>query len=210
MTDDSDLAAVDRQLLEALARTPNVVRAARAIGISRDRAVYRLARLARRVGPVTIARRGGADGGRTTLAPAGRRLLARAHGGRAGTNRWVGTFRRGPPPSVEVAPGRSLVVAFRAAAGARVTVELPPSVLIVAPRRATLSARNALPAVVEWVRPRADGTAAVAVRWGPVPVRVEVTVDSLDRLGLARGRPVILYAKAVSVRRVATPGSLRS
>jgi len=208
--DDVALTPTDRRLLEALARTPNLVRAARAIGIPRDRAVYRLERLRRSFGAITVAVRGGGTGGGTTLTSVGQRLLARARGEAPGTNRWSGVYRRGPPPIVELAPGCALVVGFRAAEGARVTVDLAPEAFVVARRPAELSARNALRATVERVRPRADGTAGLTARWGALRVRAEMTVPSVARLGLAPGRRVILYAKAVGVRRVATPGSPRS
>ncbi|HTW55355.1 MAG TPA: TOBE domain-containing protein [Thermoplasmata archaeon] len=209
-SDRPTLTATDRRLLAALDRTPNLVRAARAIGVPRDRAVYRLERLRRLFGPVTVTVRGGAAGGGTQLTAAGRRLLARALGPPPSANRWTGRYRRGPPPTVELAPGCALVVGFRAADGARVTVDVAPEAFVIARRPAELSARNALPATVERVRPRADGTAGLDVRWGPVRVRAELTVPSIARLGLAPGRRVILYAKAVGVRRVATPGSPRS
>jgi molybdate transport repressor ModE-like protein len=210
VTPEASLTPTDVRLLGELERTGNVVRASRALGIDRDRAVYRLRRLARLYGAVTAAARGGARGGGTHLTPLGRRLLARARGDRPGANRWSGRYRRGPPPTVEVAPGFRLEVTFHAAEGARVTVEADPDGLILARRPAELSARNALFAVVETVRRRADGTAVVVARWGADRVRAELTVGSLRRLRIAAGRPVIFYAKAVSLRRVPSPGSPRS
>jgi molybdate transport repressor ModE-like protein len=210
VTDEGYLTPTDVRLLDALERARSVVGASHELGIGRDRAVYRLRRLARVYGPVTVAVRGGRHGGVTRLTPLGRRLLARAEGARPGANRWSGVYRRGPPATVEVAPGCRLEVAFRAAEGARVTVEVDPDAVIVALRRAVLSARNALAVVVDGVRPRADGTASVLARWGPARVRAEVTVGSVERLGIAPGRRALLYAKAVSVRRVPTRGSPRS
>ncbi|HYA10431.1 MAG TPA: TOBE domain-containing protein [Thermoplasmata archaeon] len=210
MTDEGSLTPLDVRLLGELERTRNVVRASQALGIGRDRAVYRLDRLGRLFGPVTTSTRGGVGGGTTELTPLGRRLLARALGARPGANDWTGSYRRGPPPYVELDEGGRLEVAFRAAEGAPVTVEVDPDALIVAVRPAELSARNALVAIVESVHPRPDGTAIVAARWGRTLVRAEVTVGSVRRLGLAPGRPVILYAKAVSVRRLPSPGRLRS
>ena len=211
MTREASLTPTDIRLLGALARTANVVRASRSLGIGRDRAVYRLRRMRRLYGaPVTEAARGGRSGGRTRLTALGRQLLDRASGSRPGANRWSGPFHRGPPATVELGAGRRLEVAFRAPDGARVTVEVDPDAWVLARRPAELSARNAVRAVVASVRRRRDGTAIVTVRWGPDPVRAEVTVGSLGRLGIARGRPVIFYAKAVAVRRVPTRGSPRS
>lgn len=210
MTREPSLTPTDVRLLLELERTRNVVHAARAIGIGRDRAVYRLRRLAALFGSVATTARGGVHGGSTRLTPLGRRLLARARGARPGSNRWTGRYHRGPPPSVELGPGRRLEVAFPASEGACVTVEVAPDALIVALRPAELSARNGLRAVVERVRPRADGTALVTARWAGQPVRAEVTVGSVRRLRLVPGRAVVLYAKAVSVRRLVTPGPPRS
>ena len=210
MTREPSLTPTDVRLLRELERTPNVVRAARAIGIRRDRAVYRLRRLGSLFGPVAAAVRGGVQGGSTRLTPLGRRLLARTRGDRPGSNRWTGAYRRGPPPSVDLGPGRRLEVTFPAREGARVTVEVDPDALIVALRPAELSARNGLRATVERVRLRADGTALVTARWAGAPVRAEVTVGSVRRLRLAPGRTVVLYAKAVSVRRRVSPGPPRS
>jgi molybdate transport repressor ModE-like protein len=209
MTREASLTRTDLRLLSALATIPNVVRAARAIGIDRDRAVYRLRRLARLYGPVTASARGGSRGGTTRLTEQGRRLLDRSTGRRRSANRWSGRYRRGPPASVDVGPGCRLEVAFRAPEGAWVSVELDPASVVLARRPAELSARNALPTVVERIRRRADGTATVLARWADRQIRTELTVGSVRRLGLRVGRPVILYAKAVSVRRVPTRGSPR-
>jgi len=211
MTDERSVTPTDLRLLGALARTANVVRASRLLGIGRDRAVYRLRRLARLYGrPVASATRGGRSGGGTRLTPLGLRLLSEGPPGHGATNRWTGTYRRGPPPSVVVAPGLSLEVAFRAPDGSRVVVGLDPEELIVSRRPVELSARNALPVTVDSVRPRPDGTAVVAARWGTGLVRAVVTEGSVGRLGIVPGRRVVLYAKAVAVRRLATLGSPRS
>lgn len=211
MTDERSLTPTDVRLLAALAATANVVRAARRLGIARDRAVYRLHRMTRLYGgPVVTASRGGRTGGGSRLSPLGRHLLDRATGSRPGANRWDGRFRRGPPARVDLGGGGALAVAFRAADGRPVSVEVDPDAWVIARRPAELSARNAVRGIVETVRRRADGTATVAVRWGPRTVRATVTAGSLRRLGIARGRPVILYAKAVAVRRVPTRGSLPS
>jgi len=203
VTEEAPVLPVDRRLLGALARTPNVVRAARQLGIGRDRAVYRLRRLGRLLGrPVATTRHGGPGGGTTTLTALGRRLARDAAGGRARANRWVGEYRRGPPPSVDLGEGRSLEVAFHAHERHSVTVEVDPEAWVLARHPVELSARNAVRAIVAAVRRRADGTAVVAVRWGSGTVRATVTVGSVRRLGLAPGRRVVLYAKATAVRRV--------
>lgn len=209
MSDDAVLTPTDLRLLDALERTRNVVRASRELGIGRDRAVYRLRRLARRLGPVVRAVRGGRSGGGTVLTGLGRRLLARARGARPGANRWTGVYRRGPPPGVEIAPGQRLEVTFRAPDDARVRVELDPEAFVVGSRRVRLSARNVLHVTIARLRPRSDGTVELVGRWAGRAVRVALTRRSVEQLRLAPGREVFLYAKAVAVRRV-SPGPLRS
>ncbi len=201
MRDERWLAPVDVELLGALEREPNLVHAARSIGIGRDRALYRLRRLARLFGAdAAESHRGGTTPGATRLTPLGRRPLRAALGAHPGTNRWAGTYSRSPSPRVVLDGGASLEVAFRRPDGARVTVEVDPEAFVVARRRVALSARNALPTTVESVRTRPDGTAVVLARWRTHPVRVALTAASVARLGLAPGARAVLYVKAVAVR----------
>lgn len=211
MSAERYLAPIDIRLLGELARGSNLVHAARALGVGRDRAVYRLKRLERLYGrPAAVGRRGGPHTGTTHLTPLGRRLLRSATGRPPGANLWSGTFRAGPPATVLLGPGAALVVSFRAREGASVTVEVDPEDLIVARRPATLSARNTLRATVERVRVHADGTVTLVARWKDHPVRVALTTGSVERLRLVPGTPVYLYVKAVAVRRAPSPGSPRS
>ncbi len=162
MSGERWLTPTDVRLLGSLARTPNLVRAARAIGIERDRAVYRLQRLSRLYGrAVAVGRRGGVTPGATRLTALGRRLLERAGGPSTSAQHWVGSFHVGPPPRVVVGPGRELVVSFRASDGQRVAVDVDPEAFVVARRRAELSARNVLRARARPGRPPAarDGRA---------------------------------------------------
>jgi molybdopterin-binding protein/molybdate transport repressor ModE-like protein len=205
------LTPVDVRLLGELERDANLVHAARAIGVGRDRAVYRLERLARLFGgAVALGRHGGTTPGATRLTPLGRRLLQRATGGRPGANRWSGIYRRAPSPRVVLGPNLELEVAFRAKEGDRVTVEVDPEAFVAARRPVDLSARNALRATVERVQRHRDGTALLRIRWGGLPVRVALTSGSVDRLQLTPGARTLLYLKAVAVRRVPRRGSGRS
>jgi molybdopterin-binding protein/molybdate transport repressor ModE-like protein len=205
------LTPVDVRLLGELAREANLVHAARAIGVGRDRAIYRLERLARLFGgAVAVGRRGGPTPGATRLTPLGRRLLRGASGLRPGANRWSGIYRRVPSPRVIVGPNAELEVAFRGRDGGRATVEVDPEAFVVARRPVDLSARNALGATVERVQRHPDGRALLTARWGGRRVRVALTGGSVDRLRLAPGVRVYLYVKAVAVRRGPSPGSLRS
>jgi molybdopterin-binding protein/molybdate transport repressor ModE-like protein len=211
MSSERWLTPVDVRLLSELAREPNLVHAAKALGIGRDRAVYRLERLARLYGGIVAAgHRGGATPGATRLTPLGRRLLRSAVGASAAANRWAGVYRTRPSPRVELAPGAALEVAFRGHDGERVAVEVDPESFVVARSPVDLSARNALVATVEQVRTHADGTAALVATWAGTPVRVALTSGSVRRLGLAPGARAYLYLKAVAVRRAPSRGSLPS
>ncbi len=206
MTAEGWLAPVDVRLLRELAREPNVVRASRALGITRDRAVYRLRRLSALYGgPVSRGHRGRTGPGSTELTPLGRRLLRRASGLRPGSNRWTGTFTAHPSPLVVVGPRASLEVAFWRREGASVTVEIDPEAFVVAPHRVRLSARNALAVRIERITSHPDDTALLHARWQGRPVRVALTIGSVARLGLKVGGRAYLYAKAVAVRPVHVP-----
>lgn len=205
------LAPVDVRLLRELAREPNVVRASRALGIGRDRAVYRLHRLATLYGgPVAVGRRGGPTPGATRLTPLGRRLLGRAEGLRPGSHRWTGSYFARPLPRVELGPRAVLEVTFRAREGDRVTVEIDPEAFVIARHRVVLSARNVLAATVRRVHLRPDGTAILEADWQGRTVRVAITLGSIRRLGLVPGARAYLYVKATAIRRVRSRGPLRS
>ena len=205
------LTPVDVRLLREIEREGTLVHAARAIGVGRDRAVYRLERLARLFGgAVALGRHGGPTPGTTRLTPLGRRLLRGASGVRPGANRWSGVYWREPSPRVVLGPNLELEVAFGGRDGARVTVEVDPEAFVVARRHVALSARNALGATVEGVQRHPDGTAHLRARWGGRPVRVALTSGSVDRLRLAPGVRAYLYVKAVAVRRSPRLGSPRS
>ncbi|MCI4352078.1 MAG: TOBE domain-containing protein [Thermoplasmata archaeon] len=210
MTAERWVTPLDRRLLDRLSTEPNLVRAARELGIGRDRAVYRLVRLRRLYGgPVARSRKGGTTAGRTELTPLGRQLLYRSFGSPARTNRWRGTYQRLPGPRVVFTEGTELEVAFRHRDGQAVTVEVDPEAIVVGRRRAELSTRNVLPATVIAVRGSRGGTAELTAHWGDRPVRVALTAGSVDRLGLRPGRRAYLFLKAVAVRRSPTPGSPR-
>ncbi|MFZ0699956.1 MAG: TOBE domain-containing protein [Thermoplasmata archaeon] len=207
------LTPMDVRLLARLSTTPNVVRASRSLGIPRDRAVYRLARLHRLYGaPVVRARRGGSTPGETQLTALGRRLLRDAREDRAEPhfNRFSGVYRAGRSPKVDLGEGRELEVGFRGREGAPVEVAIDPSSIVIARRPAELSARNALAATVDSTHEHNAQSAELRALWRGLVVRVGITPGSIRRLALVPGARVYLYVKAVSVRRVATRGSPRS
>ncbi|HTT16742.1 MAG TPA: hypothetical protein VMH49_05245 [Thermoplasmata archaeon] len=203
------LTPLDRRLLEQLRGEPNVVHAARSLGIGRDRAVYRLARLARLFGgPVVRGLRGGASPGGSQLTRLGRHLLAERTGRRP-PNRWTGVYHRRPSPRVLLAHGSQLAVAFRAREGETLAVEVDPEAFVVARRPVALSARNVMPSRIAALRRLRDGTVELHARWNEQDVRVALTASSVARLRLRVGGGAYLYAKAVAIRRV-TRGSPRS
>ena len=204
MTQEAFLTPTDRRLLRALAREPNLVHAARRLGIGRDRAVYRLRRLRRLYGrPIATGHPGGAGrAGATVLTALGRRL---AHGSAAAprpSQSWVGVYSAGSRPTVTVGAGAALVVAFRAADRAKVRVAVEPETILVAGRRFDSSARNVLSVVVARITRRPGGGRLLHARWGGRTIRAAITDESVARLRIAPGRRVLLYLKAVSVRRI--------
>jgi molybdate transport repressor ModE-like protein len=213
-----EVSSLDVALLARIGRTANLVAAARALGISRDRANYRLRHLARAFGgPVVATARGGSGHGGTLLTPLGDRV---AHGGfdvlelgagrRRGpvANRLVGTYRAGPPPSVAFGRSLSLRVAFPGRDRERVGVVVDPDAIVVARHRFESSARNVVAATVDAVRPGPDPFGRLLVaRVGPVRLAVSVTPEPVRSLGLVRGRRVFLYVKATALRRVGGPAA---
>jgi molybdate transport system regulatory protein len=209
----------DVALLRSIGRVRSVVAASRTVGISRDRAVYRLDRLEHAFGgPVVASVRGGRGHGGTVLTPLGDRILrggfdavemmeARSVADAPRPNLVRGVYRVGPPPEVEVPGGVRLRVAFPGEEGERVGVALDPESIVVARRRFASSARNVLPASVRGVERRAGALdLLLRVRIGSVQLRVAVTEETVVQLGLRRGARVLLYVKATALRRVATRG----
>jgi molybdopterin-binding protein/molybdate transport repressor ModE-like protein len=206
---------IDVALLAAVDRDRSVVAAARHVGISRDRAVYRLERLrAKAGGPVVSARRGGVRGGGSGLTARGRAVLS----GGAEAAAWptnhapphhqgfTGVYRTEPEPHVVAADGFSAAVAFSAREGERVVVTIDPESIVVALGAMRSSARNAWPGVVERVRRPRDagpsGRRELTVRIGARRLSVALTERSVASLDLRPGRRVTLLAKATAVRPV--------
>lgn len=219
--------STDIALLHALERRPSVVAASRRLGISRDRAVYRLARLSRAFGgPVVASVRGGARHGGTVLTALGDRIArggftslelldARPTTPLSAPNLLQGVYRRSDDPEVRVGRSLGLHVAFDAPEGSPVSVLLDPEAVVVARGRFPSSARNVLPAVVLGTeRERGALEVTLVVRCGGRRLRVAVTDETVRQLRLRRGASVWLYAKATALRRVvdgaASPGRPRS
>jgi molybdate transport repressor ModE-like protein/molybdopterin-binding protein len=208
----------DVALLRALARERSVVAASRRVGITRDRATYRLGRMNRAFGgPVVVSVRGGRGHGETRLTSLGDRVVrqgfdsvelldARPVAPPSRSNLLRGTYHREPAPAVAVGGGVRLRVAFDAEEGEPVSVLVDPESILLARRRFPSSARNVLAGAVEKVLPGPDPVGrTVVVRAGPVRLRVAVTEEPVRQLGLKPGARVWLFLKATAVRRVGRP-----
>ncbi len=214
---DTDIA-----LLRTLAREPSVVAASRRVGISRDRATYRLARLGEAFGgPVVASVRGGRGHGGTRLTPLGDRIVregfdsvelldARPVAAAFRPNLIQGTYRRAPNPEVEVGGGVRLRVAFAAEEGELVSLLLDPESVLIARGKFASSARNVVRAKVESVTANPDGLGStLLVRAGSLRWKVAMTDEPVHQLHLVPGAQVWLYVKATALRRVirsAEPG----
>jgi molybdate transport system regulatory protein len=193
----------------------SLVAASRHIGISRDRAVYRVERLERAFGaPVVRSVRGGSGHGRTRLTALGDRIVrggfdsvelldARPVTPLSAPNLLHGVYRAGPSPEVQVARSLRLRVAFPADDGEAVSVLLDPEAVLVARKRFDSSARNVVEGRVESIRvePGQLGITLV-VRCGGTRLRVAMTNEPVRALGLRPGAAVFLYVKATALRRV--------
>lgn len=207
--------STDVALLRSLAQERSIVGASRRLGISRDRAVYRIERLERAFGgPVVVGSRGGAGHGGSTLTALGDRIvrggfdsveLLGAHPVTpvAAPNLLHGVYRRAPYPEVRVGRSLRLRVAFPAPDGEEVSLLLDPESILVAPRRFPSSARNVLRGTVESVRSEAaDLERVLVIRCQGVRLRVTITDEPVHQFHLRPGATAWLYVKATALRRV--------
>lgn len=217
--DDVAFDAADAALLEAIAETGSVSGAAADLGRSRARALARLEALEAGFGSLVERTRGGAGGGGSELTGTAADLLARFDRLQATLSGTAGageTILRGTVTTVDgelavvetaAGPVRALVtgpvaVDDPAEVGVRadvVTIHAPDD----SPGPDATSARNRFSGTVGAID-RGDAVARVSVDVGAdEPVTALVTLDSVDRLGLDVGRPVVVSFKATATR--ATP-----
>ncbi len=210
--------ATDVALLSALSRERSVVAASQRLGISRDRAVYRIARLEHAFGgPVVASERGGRSHGTSQLTELGDRIVRRGFdsvelldtrpvAAPPLPNRLEGTYRRTPQPVVDLGSLLRLRVNFLAKDGERVAVLLDPEAILVARHRFPSSARNVVGATIDAIEPGPGPLGrTLRVRAGPLRLRASVTAETVRDLGLKPGGRVVLYMKATALRRIARP-----
>ncbi|MGA8665150.1 MAG: TOBE domain-containing protein [Thermoplasmata archaeon] len=208
----------DVALLRSLERERSVVAASRSVGISRDRATYRIARLEQAFGgPVVTSVRGGREHGGTRLTTLGDRIVrqgfdsvelleSRPVAPPSRSNLLRGVYHATPSPEVELGSRLRLRVAFPAEEGEPVALLLDPESILVARGKFPSSARNVLPGTIEAVHRGQDSRSTLLqVRVGSLHLRVAVTDEPVRQLHLTPGTRVWLYVKATALRRVARP-----
>lgn len=204
----------DAALLRAVDDHGSLNAAADALGRSYARAHERLSALEAAFGSLLDRQRGGAGGGGSELAPAGRDLLARfdrlreAFAGTAAAEEAVLSgrvlARDGELATVETAAGRLRALAPGLADAVEVSVRADAVTLLdpgSAPPPGATSARNRLSGRVESVD-RLESVVRVEVAVDGATLVAFVTADSVDRLDLAAGRAVVATFKATTTRAV--------
>lgn len=221
--DGVEFTAADAELLRAVDDRGSVNGAAEELGRSRARALDRIGTLEDAFDSLVERQRGGADGGGSELTEAAQSLLARFDRLRATL---VGTAavaervllgrvveREGELGVVDTDAGavRARLVAqpAREPAGVGASVQVgvrSDAVTLYAPADSPpadgISAQNRFEATVVGID-RGTSIASVGVDvGGPDPLVALLTHDSLDRLGLADGSPVVVTFKATATRAI--------
>lgn len=208
--------ARDAELLRAIDAHGSLNAAASDLGRSYARAHQRLTDLEDAFGPLVERQRGGADGGGSSLTGDARDLLAafgRLEAGyesiaRSEEHVITGEIvdREGELATVETAVGRLRALAPPETTTVDVTLRSDAVTLHApddAPPEDATSARNRLAGTVVAVD-EGEAVAQVRVDIGTdEPLVALVTVESVDRLGLAPGSDVVVSFKATATR--ATP-----
>jgi molybdate transport system regulatory protein len=204
----------DADLLRAVAEEGSLNAAAESLGRSYSRAHQRLGELEGVFGPLVERTRGGAGGGGSTLTDGARALLARYDRLRAeftGVAEAAETVvegevvdRTGELAVLETALGRIRALTPPDAGAVQVTLRADAVTLHApedAPPAGGTSARNRLEGTVVAVD-AGEAVATVTVDVGAVTLPALVTVESVDRLGLAPGTEVVATFKATATRAV--------
>jgi molybdate transport system regulatory protein len=217
--------AADAALLRAIDETGSVAGASEALGRSRARALARIEGLEDAFGPLVERHRGGETGGGSELTPGATTLLARLErlqAALAGTTRaeeyvvtGTVTERAGELGVVDTPVGslraRLVDQDGKAPVGAdsRVQVSLHADAVTLhdpadVPAASATSARNRVEGTVQSVE-RGDAIGRVAVDVGTAdPLVALLTTESLDRMELTPGTPVVASFKATATRALVT------
>jgi len=222
---DVAFTAADAALLDAIDSHGSVSGAASALGRSRARALDRVETLESAFGPLVERQRGGASGGGSELTDTAHSLLTRferlraALAGTASVAESVltGTVveREGELGVVDTGGGRIralLVAADTITVGDSVQVSVRSDAVTLhdrsaAPTADATSARNRFEGTVAEID-RGDSVASVTVSIGDdLTITALVTHESLARLDLDTGVPVVLSFKATATRAVPLSGA---
>ena len=222
--DGTTFTAADARLLRAVSEAGSVSGAAEALGRSRSRALDRIERLETAFGALVERHRGGASGGGSELTDEARALLTRFDRLRATLAGTASVAERVLPGMVRERDGELGVVetdagVVRARLVAQPDRDRPQvddsvqvgirsdAVTLLAPADSppadSTSARNRFDGkVVDIDRRTAIAQVSVEVG-GPEPLLATLTHESLDRLGLDDGSPVVVTFKATATRALA-------
>lgn len=213
--DGVTITARDVEMLRAIADRGSMHRAAQALGRSYPHLQRRVVELEEALGELTRRRRGGSDGGGTELTAGARELMRRFE-------RLQTALSGVTAVSESVIDGRVIdrrgeLATVRTSAG-EVTARAPPDVdrveialradalVLMDPTstsRAHTSLRNQLDGTVTGVR-RGSEVATVTVDVGArVDLEAIVTEESVDRLDLRSGTPVVAAFKTTAARATA-------
>jgi len=223
--DDVAFTAADAALLDAIDSHGSVSGAASALGRSRARALDRVETLESAFGPLVERQRGGASGGGSELTDTAHSLLTRferlraALAGTASVAESVltGTVveREGELGVVDTGGGRIralLMAADTTGVGDPVQVSVRSDAVTLhdrsaAPTADATSARNRFEGTVAEID-RGDSVTSVTVSIGDdLTITALVTHESLARLDLDTGVPVVLSFKATATRAVPLSGA---
>ncbi|WP_254536225.1 TOBE domain-containing protein [Halomarina litorea] len=208
----------DATLLRAIGETGSLNAAAGELGRSYARAHGRLGELETAFGSLVERHRGGSGGGGSHLTPDAERLLARfdrlqsAFSGTASAEETVltgrVTGREGELATVETPAGTVRALAPPAADRVQVAVRADTVTLHATsevPDEDATSARNRFAGTVVDID-RGEAVALVSVDvGGDRPLAALVTMESVERLGLAPGREVVATTKATATRATPAP-----
>ena len=213
---DLHITADDIALLAGVQTAGSLNQATEELGRSYAHALRRLDAIETELGSLTHRHRGGASGGGMTLTDRGQTLLVTfreidqllATSAAAVDNRLIGTVtgHRGAFAFVETDSGT--IRALAPGASGQVSLWVPPQAITIHPgdepaRVGPSSARNRLRGSINSIETETD-LATVQIDCQRTDLSVTITHESLERLQIAAGDPVIAAFKATATRPIAT------